>query len=312
MNRRISTATATLLCLAASVLPATAGDWNNGAGSLKDRGHPAVPVPAPYPVYDGPSGWYLRADVGIGREGNHGWSESGLAYGAGNGVDSYSTDGSGFGSMPGWFGNSTDVNVGYGVGVGYAWNKNWRSDVTLDRRSTTQYKMRGTYSYQQHRLNPVPPTDYVAAADTEVRGVSDDRTEMRSGVMMLNTYYDWANRSAFTPYVGLGVGLAYLDMAREHTTTEQECDVSLPAAPACANRAGWSEKANDTKLLWAAAAHAGFSYAITPVTSLDVNYRFLYIPTANVDMTLNGNRSRASINEITEHQLRAGLRWNIN
>ena len=47
--------------------PAVAGDWNNGAGSVKDSyGTDAIAVPAPVPSPDYAARWYLRGDVGIG------------------------------------------------------------------------------------------------------------------------------------------------------------------------------------------------------------------------------------------------------
>jgi len=317
MNRKILSASAGLACLAASALPALAGDWNNGAGSIKDRGQAAVPVPAPHLVPDGPSGWYLRIDAGLGRESNHGAKESGIVYGAGNGVDSYSASGAGFGSSSGWFGNGFDTNANYGAGVGYIWGHSWRTDVTIDRRSSTEYKMRGTYQYNNNVVNPVAPFSplYIAPVpQTRIDGVSNDATELKSGVLMLNSYYDWKNRSAVTPYIGLGIGLAYLDLDRMHTTSDTSCDTTQVPIP-CATRSphsSFSGSGSDTKILWAAAAHAGFSYAFSQVTSLDINYRLLYIPGTNMDMTVNGAQSRVTLNDIFEHQLRAGLRWNIN
>lgn len=314
MNRMILSATAGLACLAASAMPGLAGDWNNGAGSIKDRGQAAVPVPAPILVPDGPSGWYLRLDVGLGREGNHGAKESGISYGAGSSADSFSTNGAGFGSSSGWFNNGFDTNINYSGGVGYIWGHNWRSDVTLDRRSSTEYKMRGTYQYINNTYVPASaPPIYVATPTQRIDGTSSDVTSMKSGVLMANTYYDWKNRSAITPYIGLGVGLAYLDMDRMHTTSDTVCDPTV--AFACATpgaHSSFSGSGSDTKLLWAAAAHAGFSYAFTSVTSLDVNYRLLYIPSTNINMSVNGGTSRVTLNDITEHQIRAGLRWNIN
>jgi opacity protein-like surface antigen len=319
MNRKIFSATAGLLCLATSSLPALAGDWNNGAGTLKDRGNAAVPVPAPTPVYDGPSGWYLRLDVGLGRESKHGANEKGVVYGAGDAVDSYSATGAGFGSTGSWFNEGTETTLNYGGGIGYNWGRNWRSDVTLDRRSSVDYKIRGTYQYNNMIANPAPPGPlYVPivapTAPQQINGVVSDTVNLASGVLMANTYYDWQNRSPFTPYVGGGLGLAYMDMARRHSTSDTSCDptsVPLPCQAPAAHRS-WTAEGSDIKLLWAAAAHAGFTYSLSTNTLLDVNYRFLYIPSTNIDFPVNGAQSRFSLNEITEHQLRAGLRWNIN
>lgn len=317
MNRKILSAPTGFACLVASALPALAGDWNYGDGSLKDRGQAAVPVPAPILVPDGPSGWYLRLDAGLGRESNHGAKENGVSYGAGDGVDSFSSTGDGFGSLGSWFSNSSSVNANYGLGVGYNWSRNWRSDLTLDRRSSTEYKMRGTYQYNNNVINTTAPYSplYVPPTPlTRIDGVATENATMRSGVLLANTYFDWKNSSAFTPYVGLGIGLAYLDMERSHSTSDTICDtteVPIPCATTNPHRS-WSASDANTKIVWAAAAHAGFSYAFTPVTSLDINYRLLYMPGSNVDMIVNGTHSRLSINDITEHQIRAGLRWNID
>ncbi len=309
----LTSASVGLTCLAVLAGSATAADWNNGAGSLKDRGQAAVPVPAPYPVYDGPSGWYMRADIGLARQSDVSGSERGIVYGAGDGTNSSSPTGAGFGSSSAWFNKDFDTTVTYGIGVGYHWTQNWRSDLTLERRGPSEYKFRGNYRYQQHNVNAAPPPAYTPDPNIVVNGVTSDTSSMKSGVFMANTYYDWKTRSAFTPYVGGGVGLAYLDISRQHTTTETQCDVV--ADPTCStilSSRTYSAQGTDTKLLLAGSLTTGFSYAITPVTSVDVNYRFLYIPSTNIDMIINNNQSRLSFADITEHQLRAGLRWDIN
>ena len=183
----------------------------------------------------------------------------------------------------------------------------------MERRGNTEYKFRGSYQYQNYVVNGAPPPAYVIAPNMFVNGVSSDTTSIKSGVFMANTYFDWKNSSAFTPYVGGGVGFAYLDIERQHATTETECDTTtVPPCAASAARAGWSGSGSVTRLAFAGALTTGFSYAITPVTSVDVNYRFLYIPGTNIDMTINGSQSRLSFADITEHQLRAGLHWDIN
>lgn len=303
-----------ILGLALLTGPAVSGDWNHGAGSLKDRGHAAVPVPAPYPVYDGPSGWYMRADIGLARQTDVSASERGVVYGAGNGVDASSPTGAGFGSSPSWFSKDFDTSITYGIGVGYHWTPNWRSDLTIERRGNSEYKMRGNYTYQQHLANVAAPPAYGPGPTTiRIDGTSSDATSIKSGVFMANTYYDWKNTSAFTPYIGGGIGFAYLELDRDHVTTETECDTAVfGACNAPTARAGFTSNSSVTRLAFAGALSAGFSYAVTSVTSVDVNYRFLYIPGSNIDTTINGNQSRLSFADITEHQLRAGLRWDIN
>ncbi len=312
MKRILTSAALSLACLA--VLAGSAG-----ANGFRPYGRAAVPVPAPYPVPDGPSGWYLRADIGLARQSDESASERGLVYGAGNGFTSSSVTGAGFGSSSSWFNKDFDTTITYGVGVGYHWSTYWRSDLTIERRGNAEYRMRGNYRYQQHFADPPPlppaPLTYSADPNLVVNGVTSDTTSLKSGVFMANTYYDWKNRSAFTPYVGAGLGIAYLTLDRQHTTIESECNATTD--PTCALQTvlparSFSAAGDVTRLTFAGALTTGFSYAITPVTSVDVNYRFLYIPGSNIDIIVNGNQSRLSFADITEHQLRAGLRWDIN
>ena len=255
----------------------------------------------------------MRLDVGLGRESKHGAKENGLVYGSNPGFSSSSPAGTGFGSSGSWFDDSSDLTFNYSGGVGYRWNSNWRSDVTVEHRSATDYKMRGSYRYDYHQFNAGPPISYTPVPNIVVNGATSDATNLKSGVLMANTYFDWKNRSAVTPYIGAGMGLAYVTLHRDHASTEQLCDTL--ADPTCSTSLGsrtWSGSGAETHLLWAGSATAGFSYAFSSVTSLDVNYRMLYIPTSNVNATILGHNSRFSYDDIIEHQIRAGLRWDIN
>lgn len=56
----------------------------------------------------------------------------------------------------------------------------------------------------------------------------------------------------------------------------------------------------------------GLTYSISPVTTLDLNYRYLYIGSSDINMNFLGNvKSNFSTGDTHEHQIRVGLRWNI-
>ena len=56
----------------------------------------------------------------------------------------------------------------------------------------------------------------------------------------------------------------------------------------------------------------GVSYALTANTAIDVNYRYLFINGTDISATINGHNSKVTLGDIGEHQLRAGMRWDIN
>ncbi len=333
MTRTISRTSAGLAGLAAGAIalgavPARAGDWNNGAGTLKDRGSSAVPVPAPIASPDTPSGWYVRVDGTVGSDTNFNARQKGLVVGAGNLNESFSTSGAGFNPSLSRSGDSLPTIFSGGIGIGYNWGHNWRSDVTVDRRSTINYQLRGSYQYLNNVTNPnyaagnpTATTPYISptllappAPASRIDGTVNDETTIKSGVLLANTYYDWKNRSLFTPFIGAGVGIAYFDVRRKQSTSDTSCDPDQ-VPQSCFTRtphAGFSAERDDSQILFAAAAHAGFSYELTSSTSLDVGYRFLYIPSTGLDLKVNGSQSRVTLSDTTEHQLRAGLRWNIN
>ena len=326
----------TLAALAALATPTLAGDWNNGDGSLKDvRSRAAVAVPAPMPIPENNLGWYLRGDVGIGR-GNRDITESGMQYGhngiTGNGsVDQMlGTPNSPFGTSSSWFNNDGKTLLNFGAGLGYHWTKNFRTDVTLDRRGNDHYTGRGSYAYDTRNRTTTTtvvggvPTVTVVDAYHLSRGTSTDDTQLKSGTMLLNGYYDVGKFYGFTPYIGAGVGLAVLTAHRQHNTSETACSYVQPVlatdptsatqcpannyAPSVSSSA--STKIN--QLSFAAMANLGVSYALTANTAIDVNYRYLFINGQDISATINGHNSKVTLGDIGEHQLRAGMRWDIN
>lgn len=72
----------------------------------------------------------------------------------------------------------------YGVGFGYKFNNNLRSDITITHRSN--------FKYSGHDL----------ANDKA-------KQDIKSTAFMLNAYYDILNYGGFTPYVMAGAGMAY-------------------------------------------------------------------------------------------------------
>ena len=77
-----------------------------------------------------------------------------------------------------WSGGSDDSALSLGGGVGYQFNPNMRADLTMDW-----------------------------AGDYKVAPGAD----MSTTTVLGNLYFDWANDTAFTPYVGAGLGYGWVD-----------------------------------------------------------------------------------------------------
>ena len=277
--------------------PATADGWW-GRGSVKDR-RAAVPVPAPAPIPDYAARWYLRGDFGVGFSVPDA-SEDGLRYG----YNLYYWDSSKPFSTPGsWLDDDTVSILNYGGGIGYYWTPNFRTDLTLEGRSHQKLKIRGSYAYPEEELNGSnwQETGGIVAGETQ------DAAKLSSGLLLFNAYFDLNHAGALRPYIGAGVGLAVNKLERVFSNDEILCT----AGPSCSLQGSARAKGSTHNVTFAAALMAGVSYSITPVTMLDLNYRYLYISGSDIDLNINGVKSNFSTGDIHEHQVRVGLRWNI-
>lgn len=287
------------LALAASAVPAIAGDFNNGDPAYRGYGRRGgTPVPAPMPIPE-TFNWYIRADIGLGLSNTPSVSESGLVFGS---TDSIAP----FGASSSWFNPDFETFVTYGLGVGYYVTPRWRMDVTFDVRSQAQIRANGSYTYTQYDLPPAVAAP--ALTGNNVNGSMNESITIRGAAGLFNVYYDLADRSRFTPYVGAGIGFVINEVNRRHFTTETVTDALTGAVIGSRGNSG-----NDVEhsISMAAMLTAGLSYTLWTSTVLDLNYRYMYLGGSNVGITVAGNRSLLEIGDLHEHQLRAGVRWNI-
>jgi opacity protein-like surface antigen len=267
----------------------------------KGRSPRYVPIPAPVPET---FAWYVRLDVGVGTTGGDA-SQNGFDYGAGPNAGSYWADAP---SRMSWFDSSSDAFFQGGIGFGRYLSPRFRMDATLDYKTADQYGASGSFSYDQ-----VPPPPGGAPTGNTVLVTGTEDVEVSDGVMLINGYFDLVPRGRFTPYIGLGAGFAARFIERSHSSRETVFD-NL-GDPTGAFRT-WNGDGKDTQFAPAVSATAGFTWAISQGTMLDVNYRYTYIGSVDTSMTIVASdasvqRSKITINESHQHAIRAGLRWNI-
>lgn len=301
---------------------ANAADWGYDRGIREVSPTPAVAVPAPVPVPTFKPSWYFRLDAGIGGVSQPDASIDGYRYG---GLNSSNTlgypdlTGSGGPTLqsvdPTWFSGDFSNLATFGAGVGYYLGGGWRMDGTIEKRSNDQLYLNGSDTWLSHTLDTsTTPASYtVDTPDNFVTMRMTDRTDIDGTVWLANMYYDFGGdrRGGFTPYIGAGLGFVWHQFDHSNTTTTSTCaDDPCTGGSSVVSSSTSSTRAD--KVAFAAAAMAGFSYQISEITSVDVGYRYLYLGGSDVSLDIEGQPSKLSIGAQHIHQLRAGLRFDVN
>lgn len=289
MNFKLATALAGL-ALAATAAPASAGDFGYG-GSVKDYGGSGgVAVPAPVPIPIMRADYYLRADVGVGFGSSMSASEEGLVYGydaAYNPVTVPDAWAKGDGTLP----------MTYGFGVGRYWSDTFRTDLTIEWLRQTKAIIAGEMTYMND------------SGQTVTVGMNDE-TKREGGVFLANAYLDFkgGEHSRFTPYVGAGLGFGLNILSRNSMIGEETC-------LSCTGTVYVEEFTADRKTTvtsLAAAAMVGFTYDLGRSTTLDFGYRYLYVGGSEVGLNIMDSHSTVKLDAQHDHQIRAGLRFDID
>lgn len=260
-----------------------------------------VPAPAPVPET---FNWYLRADIGIGFTDGGATDHGSFGLGDNNGNGGvfgpfFAADGS---QRISWFDAKSDPFFQGGIGFGKYISPRFRMDVTIDAKTADKYGGAGSFTYDQVTMPGAVPT----GGTVTVTGV--DHIDVTDGVGLINAYLDLVPRGRFTPYVGIGAGFAVRYVDRTHESSEETSLGGLVRT--------WEGSNKDTLFAPAVSATAGFAWAITPGTIVDINYRYTYIGSVDTSMVITASdgaitRSKISIDESHQHTIRAGLRWNI-
>lgn len=296
MKANLKSLVAGIALVGAMSAPALAGgDYY----SVKDAGVP-VPAPIPVPLYD--PVWYFRLDTSLGLGNTPGASESGLIFGnRDNGYVSRTR----FGSEA--FNTDTDYEQSFmfGFGVGYRWNSWLRMDVTGETKLEQSVRIKGMHRERDLWDISAPPA--VPVVGTYNARMNDD-TILRGGVVLFNGYYDFEGYGAFRPYIGAGLGFAVTEISRTNRTHEWVNDggnitqIYGPTEVTTTHHA----------VTLAAAASVGATYQLSDITDLDFSYRYLWMDGYTSSINVNGDNSTLSFDDVHDHQLRAGLRFNVN
>ncbi len=170
-------------------------------------------------------------------------------------------------------GSETGVRAGGAFAVGYDFAPKFQMPV----RAELEYGAYGNVSRMKHLAGGV---DFKSTAGIQT--------------LLANVYWDIAEWNGFTPYVGLGAGVAFMKTEGEFRAP-REIAQRIP---------GLSSSWHDTDAVFAGQVGLGVSYAFTDSVSADFGYRFLMMDES--DAFRNPVTLKAKDNYV--HQFMLGLR----
>lgn len=205
------------------------------------------------------SSWYLRGDLGFAvyQGANASWRENG-------------------GALRKF--NNKDIDNGWvaGIGAGYYFNEHFRADVTLDSRHKTKYGANAA-------CTPSPCT-------------TRESVNFSAWTLMANGYLDFGSYYNITPYVGGGLGVAWLNVGDYKTSGT-----------------GTYVFRSNTKTNFAWNLTAGAAFDLAENVKLDANYRFVSLGTSRTGReTTNTANNPVKFKDLYAHDFRVGLRYDIN
>jgi len=283
-----------------------------GDGSTKDYAA-GIPVPAPMPVPMQDAQWYLRLDLG------------------GSFVGDVDIDTVGVGIVP-RDPDEIPTSIFGEAGIGYRFNKNFRVDFTSNFHDSYALTDPFVQQYQVFLEEAGPNDPNPPGTATTLRNFYNvERTEeinvRQQSTNLVNAYFDIDNGSRFTPYIGAGVGVTYVNTERRTREVarcfrgETDLPSGIPAGTipsACQNSANLPDEITTTssqeesEWLFSGALMAGFSYDVNEYIALDAGYRLLYSPGSVVrsSPTLTGS-TQITWEDFLHHQFRTGVRLKI-
>lgn len=178
-------------------------------------------------------------------------------------------------------GKETDNNFGLGLSVGM--DMGYYYDLPM--RLELEYVYRGKAEFGQG------PSTVWSGGQAFTASHSFDVT---AHSLMANAFYDFNNDSVFTPYIGAGLGFAYLD-----TTYRAGIANGLSGSVASTS--------NNWNFAWNVGA--GVAYHINDAVALDLGYRYVDLGTVETGTTTVSNFLGSSSVDYTAHEMSIGLRF---
>ena len=234
---------------------------------------PAPPMPVPIPPAV-TSNWYLRGDIGYSNQRVD--ELDNVLYDTVESLDEGDRE-------------FTGAPLA-GAGLGYQWNRWFRTDVTGEYRSKSEFNGNDIYTAFDGDGDLVTRPDSYFAKKSEWVG-------------LLNAYVDLGSWHGITPFVGAGIGAANVEIS-----SFTDIGVGVDGFPSVA----YGDDHDEWNLAWA--LHAGVGVDVTEQFTMELAYRYLHLGdgqsgdlvaydgTNNVDNPFE-------FKDISSHDVRLGMRY---
>jgi opacity protein-like surface antigen len=236
---------------------------------------PSIAAPPAYapPQVEDFGGWYLRGDIGFNNQ---------RVRRLNNVLDANNTS-----SVQNLGFNTAGI---FGLGVGYKVNNWFRVDVTGEYRGNSQF-------FGTDRIS------FPGGVGTETYHATKSEW-----VVLANAYVDLGTWWCVTPFIGAGVGGARVGIA--NFTDQGIVNAGAGALPSLA----FGDNVSKWNMAWA--LHAGLAYKVTPNFTVELAYRYLDMGDGLTGdlRTFDGTNNvvnPTTFKNITSHDLKLGVRWNL-
>jgi len=174
-----------------------------------------------------------------------------------------------------------------GGAIGYRFNQWFRADISAE------YRMRAGYDGLDR---------YDTTGDGTWDGTNQYTADKSEFLVMANAFVDLGTYHGLTPYVGAGVGGAYIML-------DNFTDTNNTVSP---NTVSYGGDNGEWSLAWA--LHAGLGFEVSEQVTLDLGYRYLSLGDGQAGdiITALGTNNIANptdFNDITSHDFTLGFRY---
>ena len=215
----------------------------------------------------GRSGWYVGGGIGVNwtsRMDQAGWNRDTYCYPDSCDVPGRRED------IPGYrwaYDLDLDAGSAFEISVGRMFNR-WRLEISAAQRNNAIEQTFAGITYLDG-MPTLQPSEDNRVTSNAMAGIDDLTTRMLS----LNAYYDFTDVfERITPYLGVGLGVAFVEIAGVHFSTDYG-DLSDPAARDLSfYNSSQSVDISDTVL--AGSFYAGTDYSLTDETLLGVKLTY--------------------------------------
>lgn len=243
---------------------------------------PPPPAYAPPPVEDF-GGWYLRGDIGFSNQ-----RVNNIAMADGRNAALLSLQET----------TAFDTAGIFGVGIGYQFNNWLRGDIIGQYRGNSNFKGTDLLTYP-------------AGGGVVGNGVNNYNATKSEWLVMANGYVDLGTWWCVTPYIGAGVGMARVNIANYTDVGSVNNNgggfgtfASYASAPAASK---WN-------VAWA--LHTGLAYRVNPGMTVELGYSYMNLGSGTTgpvsDYTGFTRGVPMEFHNITSHDLKLGVRWDLN